>query len=275
MQKTLLGLLALVVFLSTELTQAQSVTSAPDLNASLDDKWEWGSGKAESTRGDTWIAFSFERMMCEHCFVGSFHDGRKTQRATLEEQLLGTTSSPISVERAARRALDDIDGHEDRMVMKSMAVLVHVSRGQVIEVDVSSMQSHFNFEGESVFWLGASSTSESFGLLKEVYSDRLAEEAQKGIVWAVGSLRLGESALPFLTGIARNNRSTEVRKAAVYSIGNQQVREAVSVLKRVIEEDEDREVQKAAIYSLGNNNTQEARQALLSIIQDMGRISSS
>ena len=271
----ILGLLFGLIILPAFTVAGQSVTDAPDMNAAMTQKWAWSMEQIAADRSDTWVVFSFERLMCEHCHVGTFYSDDSRSRATLGEVLLGQKPESVSVRSAARRAIDHIDGTDEQMVIKSMVVLIQYQDGAVADVDVSNLSSHFDFDSNPIIWLGSASATESFEVFEDLYSIRLPVDAQKGIVWATGSLKAPELSLGFLTDIATDNRSVDVRKAAVYSIGNQEVARSVGILKGIIQDDENKEVQKAAIYSLGNNDTPQARQALLEMIEEMGRRSSS
>jgi len=275
MRRKVFGWLCGLFIISTLSAAGQSVTEAPDMDAALTQKWTWSMDQVASTQHDIWIVFAFERLMCENCYMGSFYNDSDRNRTSIEEVLLGKWPASLSVRKAARKAIDHIDGTEQKMVTKSMAVLIRLEKGVVTDVDISNLTSQFDFDSDPILWLGSASTSESFDVLEDLFSPRLSEDSQKGIVWAIGSLNMPDRSLEFLSDIVTDNRSEEVRKAAVYSIGNQDVARSVSILKGIIDGDESKEVQKAAIYSLGNNDTPQARQALLDIIEEMGHESSS
>ncbi len=274
MRKIIIAFLFLTFAFQVEGVNAQTVTHAPSTALSLMDRWDWAQEQATSSRRDSWVVFSFQRVMCEHCHMGSWSNGYRN-RKSIDEVIHDRIPAPETVSGAAQKALDHIgsDGHgdhSDRMITKDMAILFHFEDGEITDVDLSNMSSRFDFDGERIFWMGDANSSATFDLLKDLFSDRAPVEVQKGLVWAMGSVQGEREILPYLAGIADSNGNVEVRKAVVYSIGNQESGNVVTVLKRVIERDSSREVQKAAIYALGNNDTPEARRALFAIIRDMG-----
>ncbi len=274
MRKIILAFLFLTFAFQSTALQAQTVTRAPSMTLSLMDRWDWAQGQATSSRGDSWVVFSFQRVMCEHCHMGSWSNGSRN-RKSIDEIIHDRIPAPETVSGAAQKALDQIDSdgkddHSDRMITKDMAVLFHFEDGELTDVDLSNMSSRFDFDGEGIFWMGDANSSATFDLLKDLFSDRAPVEVQKGLAWAMGSVQGERGILPYLADIADSNRNVEVRKAVVYSIGNQESENVVTVLKRVIERDSSREVQKAAIYALGNNDTPAARRALFAIIRDLG-----
>ena len=274
MRKLIITLLVLVCAFQVEALKAQTVTRAPSTALSLMDRWDWAQEQATSSRRDSWVVFSFQRVMCEHCHMGSWSNGYRN-RKSIDEIIHNRIPEPETVSGAAKKALDQIDSdgkddHFDRMITKNMAVLFHFEDGDVTDVDLANMSSRFDFDGQRIFWMGDANSSATFGLLKDLFSERASVEVQKGLVWAMGRVQGERDIVPFLARIADSNRNVEVRKAVVYSIGKQKYGNVVSVLRRVIERDSSREVQKAAIYALGNNDTPEARRALFAIIRDMG-----
>lgn len=274
MRKLIITLLVLVCAFQVEALKAQTVTRAPSTALSLMDRWDWAQEQATSSRRDHWVVFSFQRVMCEHCHMGSWSNGYRN-RKSIDEIIHNRIPEPETVSGAAKKALDQIDSdgkddHFDRMITKNMAVLFHFEDGDVTDVDLANMSSRFDFDGQRIFWMGDANSSATFGLLKDLFSERASVEVQKGLVWAMGRVQGERDIVPFLAGIVDSNKNVEVRKAVVYSIGKQKYGNVVSVLRRVIERDSSREVQKAAIYALGNNDTPEARRALFAIIRDMG-----
>lgn len=274
MRKLIITLLVLVCAFQVEALKAQTVTRAPSTALSLMDRWDWAQEQATSSRRDSWVVFSFQRVMCEHCHMGSWSNGYRN-RKSIDEIIHNRIPEPETVSGAAKKALDQIDSdgkddHFDRMITKNMAVLFHFEDGDVTDVDLANMSSRFDFDGQRIFWMGDANSSATFDLLKDMFSERAPVEVQKGLVWAMGRVQGERDIVPFLAGIVDSNKNVEVRKAVVYSIGKQKYGNVVSVLRRVIERDSSREVQKAAIYALGNNDTPEARRALFAIIRDMG-----
>lgn len=57
-----------------------------------------------------------------------------------------------------------------------------------------------------------------------------------------------------LIKIAKYNKDDELRKQAVWGLGNKAVSKAEEALKNIIEDDPDIEIKKQAVYALANNS---------------------
>lgn len=249
-------------------TRAQTVQ--PVEAASLQTGWSQAFSQAGSN--DSWIVFSFDRMMCERCFQGSWSPDSRWKR-TISDVLSGRPASGDTVQDAVRRTLDGMDdeAREQRMVLKEMAVLVRVDRGRVIDVHHANLESPFDFDGRTVYWLGKQQPTAIAGLFSTRDVLRWQTEARKGWVWTLGSLDQPATVLPLLTALYDDEPEMEVRKAVVFATGNQQVPAAVTRLTSIIRSKDELEVRKAAVYALGNNDLPAARAALLDIIETLGR----
>ena len=70
--------------------------------------------------------------------------------------------------------------------------------------------------------------------------------------------------------ILREAKSEEVRKAALYQIGNAESPQAVDALAAVARGSDTKELRKAAVYALGNIDSDGARRVLLEILTSEG-----
>lgn len=262
-------LLALLILVGTALPAPAQTVHSVDA-ASL--KEGWSTALSQAGVSDAWIVFSFDRMMCERCFHGSWSSDGRWDR-TIADVLHGRQPSGDSMQDAVRRTLDDLDddsrGH--RMVLKELAVLMRVERGRVTDVHHANLDSPFDFDGRTVYWLGKQQPTAIAGLFSLREVTRWQTEARKGWVWTLGSLDRPDTVLPLLVSLFDEEREMEVRKAAVFATGNQEVPEAVTQLRKIIGSKAELEVRKAAVFALGNNDLPQARAALLDIIETLGR----
>ena len=256
--------------------RAQEVTRLGSAESSLTDVW--AEAVATSGRDDTWIVFSFDREMCEHCFTG-MHFGDSTWRRSIEDVLLGREPRGESVQEAVRRTLDDLDAADtdervERMVTKEVAVIIRRTSGRVTDIMTANIVSPFDFGETDILWLGKHQPSRVAALFDIDGIRSLPVGPRAGWVWALSGLGLPDTVLPLLADVYRGEEESDVRRATAFAIGNQQVDRAVQLLGEIIDHDPDREVRKAAIYGLGNNDRPVAREALLDIIRSMGSTSS-
>jgi len=66
----------------------------------------------------------------------------------------------------------------------------------------------------------------------------------------------------------QEEKNPELRKAAVYALGDKTSKEAVDILVKVVKTDENLVVRKAAIDVLGQIGTPEAQQTLMEILEN-------
>lgn len=258
-------LLSLLVLPSS----AQTVIPIGSSGEPLMDRLESAVDRPSS--GEHWIVFSFERTMCEGCMIGSLGGYTRDNLATIGELLTGESRPEESVQRAARRAIDQIEGAPDRFVRKRLAVILHMnSRTELMDVDSGTFDGIFDFGQRDILWLGSGSSEDALTLLSNTYDEDLPEDARKGLAWAIGNVPALESVLPVLTRIIDGSENEEVRKAAAYAIGGLDSASSVAALQRIIADDQSDEVRKAAIYGLGNSESTEARVALMKIINSLG-----
>lgn len=254
---------------------AQTVHQLNQTSAPLDELVDQATRLAGNQ--DAFIVFSFSKEMCAGCRTGWLRWDGDWER-TIEDVILDRQPTGSTVRDAARTTLNRLDGNEPdsrRMVMKEIAILIHIENGSVSEVNHANITSPFSFDGAEVYWLGQHQRADILGLYDHRAWSRLHGEARSGWVWTIGALELGSESLAWLERAYRGEESVEVRKATAYAMGGLDSPAAVDRLKDIIGADPDREVRKAAIYALGNNDSDKAREALLEIIRTMGSTSSS
>lgn len=246
----------------------------------------------------------------------------------------GSVKSEVRVQ--LENLLSGADG--SRRVNRELAVLVEIDErtGDLERVVVANVESPVDLKGKNLVWLGTASQTETFNLMRTVFKSTSNERVQKGAVQVVGFVTQ-EEAVPataflkslvkstttkvdvrkaavfalawspdesigdFMVEIARGSGPTElrksalyaignrddprslqlmgqvvqdgsvpieVRKAALYSVGNTESDEAVEVLKNVLLSDENTELRKAAAFALGNIGTPAARSVLVALLVD-------
>ncbi|MEW6365702.1 MAG: HEAT repeat domain-containing protein [Acidobacteriota bacterium] len=109
---------------------------------------------------------------------------------------------------------------------RGRAFLKEVALGQ----DVSSVRE------KAVFWLGCFADPGSLGDLMEIYGRENSEHVRKQIVFAV-SLNKSSEATSQLVVFARNDADREIRKTAVFWLGQRASAECVKALRDIVEDD--------------------------------------
>jgi len=102
----------------------------------------------------------------------------------------------------------------------------------------------------AVFWIGNSRDSRSLDLLKEVFDNTRNEELKEQVVFAL-TLTDRREAVAELIRIAKSDPALEVRKKAIFWLGQKASQEAVKTLKDMVDKpDEDVEVKESAVFAI-------------------------
>ncbi len=177
-------------------------------------------------------------------------------------------AAELSVKEAARRALDEIDGRSrpDRIVDKDIAVLLQfrLSSGSVpVGIEICDVQSLFDPQGAPLLWLGPASDPDSLALLDRFQAGPAGIKIKQEIIQAVGLHQTPGLALPFLERAAAPLSPEALRREAAEAFGGQAAPRAVLVLRRLVEEDRSIEVRKAAVAALAESEVSSALDALI------------
>ncbi|MFT5143948.1 MAG: hypothetical protein ACI80V_000158 [Rhodothermales bacterium] len=129
---------ALVLFGQTAPAGAKTVWRAEGesfeqrVNAAM----SWG---AESASGEFWMGYQIPRRMYPYSRIGHFGGDSPV---TLAEILAGDSEAmdgDQAVRREILRVLEPEEDSPDRLVTKPLAILLRISGGQVVDVDVSTL----------------------------------------------------------------------------------------------------------------------------------------
>ena len=177
-------------------------------------------------------------------------------------------AAEASVKEAARRALDEIDGRSrpDRIVDKDIAVLLQFrpSSGSVpVGIEICDVQSLFDPKGAPLLWLGPASDPDSLAMLDRFQAGPAGIKIKREIIQAIGLHQTPGLALPFLERAAAPSSPEVLRREAAEALGGQTAPRAVLVLRRLVEEDRSIEVRKAAVAALAESAVSSALDALI------------
>lgn len=103
-------------------------------------------------------------------------------------------------------------------------------------------------ESQAIFWLGAARGERGFEALMRL-AKRLDDRARHQIPFAL-HVSDAPGSVEALIGMARHDKSREVRRQAIFWLGQEASQKAVEELERVAVEDPDVEIEKQAIFAL-------------------------
>ncbi len=121
---------------------------------------------------------------------------------------------------------------------------------------------------DAVFWAGNSRDPRSLSLLKEVLGSSRSEELKEQAVFAL-TLTDRREAVEELIRIAKSDPDLDVRKKAVFWLGQKASQESVKTLKDVVDKpDEDLEVKESAVFAISQLPKDKAVPMLLAIARE-------
>jgi len=121
---------------------------------------------------------------------------------------------------------------------------------------------------DAIFWAGNSPDPRGLSLLKEVLASTRNEELKEQAVFAL-TLTDRREAVAELIGIAKSDPDLEVRKKAIFWLGQKASQEAVKTLEDVVDKaDEDVEVKESAVFAISQLPKDKAVPLLLAIARE-------
>lgn len=258
--------IAFVVLLLPSRVSSQTVHSYPLVNTPLEERWTWAQNQHERSTA-VWVMYSFKKEMCERCFIGSFNASLEDSRKQLGEVVLGWEKPTTDLNQEIKQAIQHIDNYEQKLVEKSIVMMFQIEAGMIQKVAYSTMDSRFNFEGLDVYWLGEVDPKKSQEWLMSQYHLRASKGHETAFIWAIGIHPPNPDVLSFLKTVAFESNEADRTKAALFSMGSLHSESAVTVLSQFLRLNKPSEVKKSALFALGNSKIPAARDVLIRFIE--------
>lgn len=258
----------LILLISSNLFAATAVIKYPESGESLPSRWSWALKKAEG--GDFkkgfWVVYTFKRFMSDNESIGEFGDDRVGP--TLMEILTGIRppgrDSGKTVKEEAKRLLAEAKRQENKN-WQDVAVLVQYERSKNIsKIKVSTMGMIFSFKDLPVIWLGSAENQQSIELLKTLYQHAKVTKRKEELIAPIALHQSPDLVIPFLSGVVTGEQDTELRKSAVFWLGQTHDPGALKFLLKVVNTAA-AELRKSAVFSISQMRLPEANQALIDL----------
>lgn len=269
----------LMAILCVSASSAQEVVKHPRPSSRLSDRWEWAQQEARRADDIMWIGYSIERMMGEHSYMTSGYNSRWKNRASMYEMIDGVAvsseddrSDNETLQDVAQEALNQRRGerYKERKVLKDLALLFLVDSrsGEIEDVNINNMESHFDLKGYTLLWLGTSDDAESLFLLQRQYQDARTTDLKEDLVTALGVHDDTGRVVPILTRILDSRENNDVREQAAFWLGQQDVQEALDVLIRTARQDRSDDVREQAVFAISQMDFPEATDTLIDLARN-------
>ncbi|MCB0282489.1 MAG: HEAT repeat domain-containing protein [Calditrichaeota bacterium] len=250
----------IVIFCYTFLS-AQEIIPSGTREQNLQQRWSDAIKTQKNSPSEYLIIYTFERMMPENSYIGHFNsewEGRKKLGEYLYPEL------PVNY----LETLKGKDSHSDKNVMKELAMIFIMKSETVIDVDMSTIDVHYDLANRNVIWLGHSNETESINLVQQLYGQTDSDDLKKDFITAAGLHKSAPESYTFLKQIIENNNSSELREDAVFWIAELDNPKALPFLKGIALNDKDENVAEKAVFALYNIKSDESTDTIIDLAKN-------
>jgi HEAT repeat protein len=252
---------------SVDLFAASAVIKHPDPSQPLATRWTWAVNKGGEFKQGYWIGYSIQRLMNVDETIGHFDDRHSS--STLMEILTGQKPErqEKTIREEAQRILNKSEAAKGAKKWKDLAVLVQIQppAKTVTRINVSNLELSFPLKNLPILWLGSSDNEPSIQLLQTLYKNTAAHRRREEVIAAIAMHQSPDLVLPFLRGVVTNEKEEELRKNAIFWLGQTQEPGALKFLTGLIRPDTPPGLIKSSVFSISQMHLPEANQALVDL----------
>jgi len=170
------------------------------------------------------------------------------------------------------RGLNIADGDEAPGAVDAWGVMlllnkVENGRGRACDMQLLAPDREYDLGGERLAWLGAADKAQALEFMRGLMGQSTDHNLGQDLVFAVYLVR-GQAAVSELIALARRDASSEVRKQAIFWLGQKASAVAVAALGEVIDAPESLEIKKQAVFALSQLSGDKGTPLLLKIARD-------
>lgn len=179
---------------------------------------------------------------------------------------VNTWDGNVNISRG--RNSDGIEWVDNTAELQRVALfmLTRKSDGVIEKTRVLNLNQNFRVHDRRVYWIGEPKTEESLALLATL-ATTLSQRGSSSLMMTMG-LHPEPYAAQSLIRVARSSAPTEVKKNAIFWLGQEVSRQAGDELEKMAKDDPEVEVQKQAVFAISRRNTDEAISMLLRIAKE-------
>jgi hypothetical protein len=146
-----------------------------------------------------------------------------------------------------------------------LLLLHRLSKGkrEIQHAHMIDLDQTFEFEEQPLYWLGEVSNEESFRFLEDAFkaAGYRLQKMLLGVICAHDGLKAHD----FLRGVVSGDYTREVRKNAIFWLGNLRDEKSLGYLKEIINKEGDSELKKQAVFAIQLSDKKEAMAELIKI----------
>jgi hypothetical protein len=139
--------------------------------------------------------------------------------------------------------------------------------GEILDAQIIDLDRVYEFEEVPLYWLGSVNNPDSLEFLGEAFDAGL-RSLRKTLVFVIG-MHAGSEAPAFLKTVALGDYDLEVRKGAVFWIGNRPG--SLGILRDIRRKADETELQKQVVFALSLSDDPDAVREMIEIARKDGR----
>jgi hypothetical protein len=264
-----------LIIVSHSISSAQTVIQIDWKQTPLTHRWK--IAKADANHRDFnkgyWIGYSIQRLMEERSFIGSYYSDRSRNHPTLEELLTGMKKegeSPnfsLGNNTTIKGSMSFNESEKaKRKVKKEVAILFHMVNNvadNITDLEVSNLSLHVDLENDPLIWIGSVNQLESVPFLEIIYKKATTDEVKKHLMMALGLHDETKEAIEVLKAILQSSEHSDVREDAAFWLGQTNTEEARKILIETAWNDKSDDVREKAVFSISEMGGEASIDALI------------
>lgn len=178
---------------------------------------------------------------------------------------LNTRDGNVNIDRG--RYADGIEWIDStgNALRAGLFLLMRKSDGGVEKSRILNLNEDFRVHDRKVYWIGEPNAQDSLALIGALVA---AASQKSSTLLMTAGLHPAPYAAEGLLWIARASASIQVKKDAVFWLGQEVSRQAGEELEKMARDDPEVEVQKQAVFALSQRNSDEAVSSLMRIARE-------
>ncbi len=255
----------LITSLST-ISIAQPVIRITHDGVSIESSFQKAFSKGMESE-DFWIGYSIHRDSETQISIGSFYmndddalislrdviDNNADYQKFRKDKLSNKKSKHL---RSYRIINGRIVRHGEPTIDKEFALLFRYDRSSTgiddfAEISMCNLSLYVDLEDHPLFWLGYTNNESSFSFVTKLYNKSNTTFAKEELVPAVGVHTAHQGTTNFLSDIYSRAPDEEIAEESLFWIGQQNNRQAFTILKDAIKNGDTEDVREEAVMSLG------------------------
>ena len=271
---TMLFVFFIFVLQNSVLHGETKVVNCPDMTVSLSERWGWAKKTISDFSDGCWVGYSIYRLMSENSWIGSFKSSDTDEKPTLR-LILESRENDLSLKQLARKELENMEDKKssDIKVEKEVALLFYFDIGSANFEDsenfkISNIDLVVDLKEKPLLWLGNVPQIQSVNFLVSNYKKVQSLDVKEDIITAISLHGESHNVLAFLEDIAKNEKSDELRKNAVFWLSQHPSDDVIDILLTTIQDDRSLDVREHAVFAISQIKTEDATDVLIHLARN-------